>query len=133
MTKLKIWIGVIFSYLIKFGAPLGIAYWKFAVYEEGVGGSFFFFIVGIIFIAFYVKLRNVIKKQKASRTKVVFKLFLNVITGAMIYFIVDYIGTNFNELVWVVLSWIGAYLASSIIDFFVIPLDPLYLEEIGVI
>lgn len=131
--KLKIWLGIIFSYLIKFGAPLGIAYWKFAIYDEGIGGSFFFFILAIIFVAFYVKLSKVIKKQKASRTKVVFKLFHNVITGAMLYGITSYIGANFAELVWVVLAWIGGALISSIIDFLVVPLDREYIEEIGVI
>lgn len=131
--KFRIWLGIIFSYLIKFGAPLGIAYWKFAIYDEGVGGSFFFFILAIIFAAFYVKLSKIIKKQKASRTKVVFKLFHNVITGAMLYGITSYIGANFNQLVWVVLAWIGAYLISSIIDFFIVPLDREYIEEIGVI
>ena len=131
--KFRIWLGIIFSYLIKFGAPLGIAYWKFAIYDEGIGGSFFFFILAIIFVAFYVKLSKVIKKQKASRTKVVFKLFHNVITGAMLYGITSYIGANFTELVWVVLAWIGGALMSSIIDFFIVPLDREYIEEIGVI
>jgi len=133
MLKFKIWLGVIFSFLLKFGTPAGIAYWKFAIYKEGVGGSFFFFVVGIIFAAFYIKLRGVIKKQKASRTKVVFKLFLTMTTGAMLYGITSYIGTNFTELIWVILSWLAGYLLASIIDFFVVNLDKDYLEEIGVI
>ena len=131
--KFKIWIGIIFSYLIKFGTPLGIAYWKFAIYDDGVGGSFFFFIVAITLIAFYVKLSKIIKKQKASRTKVVFKMLHNVLTGAVLYGIATYIGSNFTELIWVILSWVGAYIISSTIDFFVVALDKNYIEEIGVI
>lgn len=131
--KFKIWLGVVLSMLIKFGAPLGVAYWKFAIYTEGVGGSFFFFIVAIIFGAFYVKLSKIIKKQKASRTKVVFKAFLNLLTGLLIYNLVNYIGANFVELFWVVLTWMGSNLLASVIDWFVVALDPIYLEEIGVI
>ena len=130
---LKIWLGIIFDYLFKFGTPLGVAYWKFAVYKEGVGGSIWYFILGIVFISFYVTMARSIKKQKASRTKTVFKAFLNSMTGLALYFIVYYIGANFTELVWVVLAWIGGYFIGSVIEFFVIGIDKEYIQGLEVI
>ena len=131
--RLKIWLGVILDYGIKFGVPLGVTYWKFAIHKEGVGGSFFFFIAAIIFIAFYAKLSKIIKKQKASVTKIVFKTLKNVITGGILYVIVNYIGVNFTQLIWVVLSWIGAYLIGSVIEIMIVNIDNEYINEIGVI
>jgi hypothetical protein len=131
--KLKIWIGIILSFLFKFGLPLGVAYWKFGIAQEGVGGSFFYFITTIIFIAFYVKLRRIIHKQKPTRTKIVFKFVLNIITAIFLYGVTTYIGTNFAELVYVILSWILGYTLGSIAEWVVVPLDKDYMEEIGVI
>lgn len=133
MKVFKVWLLVIGSWLFKFGAPLGVAYWKFAIYKEGVGGSFFFFIASIVFIGFYIKIRRTIKKMKTVRTKAVIKSFLGMGTGGLLFFMVDYIGTNFTELTWVVLAYIGGCLISGIFEFIAINTDNEYCDEIGVI
>lgn len=133
MKVFKVWLSIIFSWIFKFGAPLGVAYWKFGIYKEGVGGSFFFFIFGIIIIGFYIKIKKVIKKMKTTRTKTVVKGIVGMATGGLLYFMVSYIGTNFTELTWVVLTYIGGCLLSAILEFIAVNIDKDYCDEIGVI
>ena len=133
MKAVKIWLLIILSWLIKFGAPLGVAYWKFAVYQEGIGGSFFFFIVSIIAIAFYVKMRKIVKKMDTNKTKTVVKGLVGVFTATMLYFVVNYIGENFNELTWVMLTLIGANILAVVPEFIAVGIDKEYCDGIGVI
>ena len=133
MKQVKVWLFLILSWLIKFGAPIGVAYWKFAIYKEGVGGSFFYFVLTIIFITFYIKVRKIIKKMKTTRTKTVVKGIVSTFTGTMLYFVVDYIGTNFSELTWVVLTVIAASIIGVVPEFIAVGIDEKYCDEIGVI
>lgn len=101
--KLKVWLFIALKYLMSFGLPIGVAFWRYSeVHTVKFWGSFLYFVLATIFILLIKKLTGAIKKQKVGIIKAVFKFVVTIIALSIVYFAVDYIGSNFRELVWVI-------------------------------
>lgn len=133
MNKLKVWIFIILHFISMFLPPILASYFMFAINLEGVGGSFFYFIVSVIFVVMFKRLSLAIKNMKASIPKEIFKATLVILVLIILYGFVNYVGVNFTELGNLILITIAGRILAFVFSSIAIKIDPHYVEEIGVI
>jgi ABC-type antimicrobial peptide transport system permease subunit len=128
-----VWVCAIFSYIFTFGAPILASYFYFATsYNVNVGGSFFYFIVTIVFALLYKKMLKAVKKQKIGIPNAIFKFILTLVGLVVLFFVVEYIGHNFSKLIYVISAAIIGRVVGTVLEIVAIKVDRDYLEEIGV-
>lgn len=132
--KLKIWLLALASYVFTFGAPLAAGYYYFVKpYDAGVGGTMFYIVASVVFVIMLKRIMLGLKKMKASIPKAIFKMFVAIMSITILYFAVNYIGVNFNDLVKVLFISGGARIVSTAFEIWAVVLDKNYVEEIGVL